>query len=114
MTTTQESNIIECYFKIPFTSITTTITLNKNITMSEFMERIVNVEIRNKLSIHSKYDIEIIEAGNPKCELANCIVPIMNETLLQRYGDTKNSISYYARPVNQVTREFTRDIDYTV
>lgn len=108
----QESNIIQNYFKIPFSELIVNLVVDNNLTLTEFYNY-VNVEVRQMLNIHSKYYIEIVESGKPDGELASCIEPRNDETLLQRYG-TKQIIAFYARPVNPETRVFTHLNDYSI
>lgn len=112
MANPQELNTINVYFKIPFGEQTTTCVVNNSLTTLEFMDY-VNIEVRNKLNINSRYDIEIVEAGKTNDELASRIEPRNDETLLQRYGETKKIMAYYARPVNPITREFVRQVNYS-
>jgi hypothetical protein len=112
MTTPQESNTIQVYFKIPFTEITTTCTVDASLTTLEFMEY-VDVEVRNNLNINSRYDIEIVDTGKPAGELAPCMEPRNDETLLQRYNIVNKLIAVYARPVHPITREFIRRDNYS-
>jgi hypothetical protein len=111
MSNTEESSTFQFYFKIPFTEITTFVEIQKCLTTNEFLEY-VNIEVRNNLNINSKYDIEVVDAGKPNGELAYCMEPRYDETLLQRYGNVKTIIACYARPVHPITREFIRRDNY--
>jgi len=111
-TYSQESNIIKVYFKIPFSEITTICEIEDSLTISKFINY-VNVEVRDKLNINERWYIEVVEAGNINGELALCMDP-SDETLLQRYNNrSKAFLAYYARPVNPITREFVRNINYS-
>jgi len=112
MATPQESNTIQVYFKVPFTDITTTCTVNCSLTTLEFMDY-VNSDVRNNLNINSRYDIEIVDTGKPAGELAPCMEPRNDETLLQRYNVVNKLIAVYARPVHPITREFIRRDNYS-
>jgi hypothetical protein len=112
MATPQESNTIQVYFKIPFTDITTTCVVDTGLTTTQFINY-VNVEVRNKLNINSRYDIEIVEAGNPGGEFASYMEARDDQTLLQRFNIINKLIAFYARPVIPITREFIRQNDYS-
>jgi hypothetical protein len=112
MATPQESSTIQVYFKIPFTDITTTCLVNNSLTTLEFMEY-VDVEVRNNLNINPRYDIEIVDIDKPRGELATCMEPRNDETLLQRYNRVNQLIALYARPVHPITREFIRRDNYS-
>jgi hypothetical protein len=64
------------------------------------------------LNINSKYYIEVIDVGQTDKELAQCIEPRDEDTLLQRYCHINQPIAFYVRPVNPITREFVRQNDY--
>ena len=113
MATPQEANTIQVYFKIPFTEITTTCVVNCNLTTNELLEY-VNTDVRNNLNINSRFDIELVDTGKPGGELATCMEPRYDETLLQRYNIVNKTISFYARPVHPITREFIRQENYSI
>jgi hypothetical protein len=73
----------------------------------------VNVEVRNNLNINSRYDIELVEVGKPDGELAPCMEPRNDETLLQRCNGSPKLMAYYARPIHPITREFVRRDNYS-
>jgi hypothetical protein len=112
MATPQESNTIQVYFKIPFTEITTTCNVDCSLTTLEFMNY-VNSDIRYNLNIHSRYYIELVDTGKPGGELATCMEPRYDETLLQRYNRMNKVIAFYTRPVHPITREFVRRDNYS-
>jgi hypothetical protein len=112
MPTPEESNTIKVYFKIPFTVITTTRIVSSSLTTNEFLEY-VNTYVRNNLNINSRYDIELVDTGKPGGELATCLEPRNDETLLQRYNRVNQVIAFYARPVHPITREFVRRDNYS-
>ena len=112
MATPQESNTIQVYFKIPFTDITTTCVVDCSLTTLEFMDY-VNSDVRNNLNINSRYDIELVDIGKRGGELATCMEPRYDETLLQRYNRMNKVIAFYARPVHPITREFVRRDNYS-
>ena len=103
----EESNTMEFYFKIPFTEITTTCNINSSLTISQFLEY-VNKVVRGRLNINSKYYIEVVDVGHSSKELAQCIVFRDEETLADRYDNINQPIACYVRPVDPITREFTR------
>jgi hypothetical protein len=105
-------NRIQVYFKIPYTEIASVFSLEKSMTMVEFMQY-VNEEVRNILHINARYAIDVVDTNKPGGELAEALEPF-NETLLQRYGTTNNYITFYARPVDPTTREFVRQVDYSI
>ena len=105
-------NNIQVYFKIPYTEIASVLLLEKSMTMFEFMQY-VNEEVRNILHINARYAIDVVDTNKPGGELAEALEPF-NETLLQRYGTTNNYITFYARPVDPTTREFVRQVDYSI
>lgn len=113
MASPQESNNIHVYFKIPYTEITTVTMVENSLTTIQFLDY-VNVEVRNILNINQRYDIELVDTGKPNGELSAPIEPRNNETLLQRYGNTNQIVAFYVRPVNPITREFTRNINYSL
>lgn len=103
------------YCKIPFTDITGMFTLQSNMTIAEFIEH-ANTNFRNNLNIHSSYDIEVVQTGNRDAELALPIETTTTQTLEQRYGHIYNAgniVAFYIRPVNPVTREFIRRVNYS-
>lgn len=112
MSASPETNIISVYFKIPYTELTTVIDVDDSLTTVEFLEY-VNVHVRNKLNINSRYDIELVDTGKPQGELAAPMEPRNDETLLQRYGQNRTHLTFYARPVNPITREFRRNANYS-
>lgn len=112
MSASSETNRISIYFKIPYTKITTVVNVDNSLTTIEFLEY-VNDHVRNKLNINSKYHIELVDTGKPEGELAAPMEPRYDETLLQRYGSNNTLVTFYARPVNPMTREFTRVTDYS-
>ena len=112
MSSSQESNTIQVYFKIPYTEITTLVVIKNSLTIREFLEY-VNIEVRNNLNINDYYDIEVVEAGKPCDELALHIEPSDEETLLQRYGNINTLVAFYARPVNVITGVFIRTDNYS-
>ncbi len=111
MVTPLEVNMVTVYFKIPFTDITTSCVVDNSLTTLEFMN-FVNMDVRNNLNINPRYDIELVEVGKPAGELAPCMEPRIDETLLQRYNGSPKLIAYYARPVHPITREFVRRDNY--
>lgn len=112
MATPEESNTIQVYFKIPFTDITTTCTVDCSLTTLEFIDY-VNADVRNNLNINSRYDIELVDTGKPGGELAQCMEPRNDVTLLQRYNNVNKLIAFYARPIHPITREFIRRDNYS-
>jgi hypothetical protein len=100
---TQQVRYFDVYCKIPFTEVTGTFRLQSNMTITEFLE-CANKDIRNNLNIHSYYSIEVVQTGKLGEEL-------------ERYGyiyNAGNLVAFYIRPVNPVTREFIRRVDYSV
>lgn len=69
--------------------------------------------MRNNLNINQRYDIELVDTGKPDGELAPPMEPRYDETLLQRYGHTNQLVTFYARPVHPITREFRRNANYS-
>jgi hypothetical protein len=112
MSSSPETNTIQVYFKIPYTEITTVVNVEDSLTTMEFLEY-VNTNVRNNLNINQKYDIEIVDTDKTGGELAAPMEPRYDETLLQRYGNTNQIISFYARPVHPITGEFIRQNDYS-
>jgi hypothetical protein len=110
MVTRLETTTVMIYFKIPYTDITHTCVVNNRLTTLQLIDY-VNVDVRNNLNINPRYDIELVEVGKPDGELAPCVEPRNDETLLQRYH-SPNMIAYYARPVHPITREFVRRDNY--
>lgn len=98
MPSPQETNTIQVYFKIPYTEVTTVVNVKDSLTTVEFMEY-VNTYVRNILNINPRDVIELVEAGKPGGELAVHMEPRHDETLLQRYGNTNQTLAFYARPV---------------
>lgn len=111
MDSSQETMEFIVYFKIPYTEVTSVNMIKKSLTTSEFVEY-VNTDVRNTLNINSKYYIEVVDISKPSGELAEPIEPRNDETLLQRYGDVNKSIAFYIRPVDRITREFIRRLNY--
>ena len=111
MTTPLEANTVMIYFKIPFTDITTTCVVDNTLSTLQLMDY-VNVDVRNNLNINPRYDIEIVEVGQLAGELAPCMEPRIDETLLQRCNGSPKLMVYYARPVHPITREFVRRDNY--
>ena len=101
------------YFKIPHSQISSIFMLQRTLTTTD-LQNYVNEEVRNRLHIHARYDIEIVDIDKPGGELAPAIVPNNEQLLIQRYGDINVPIAFYVRPVNPITREYVRNIDYSV
>jgi len=104
MTTSQETTFVQVYFIIPFTKIKTTCLINYHLSINEFLEY-VNTNVRNKLNINPRYDIELVYTGD------------QGETIdvYKKHLHNKHlTISFDAQPVNPVTREFIRLDDYSV
>jgi hypothetical protein len=102
---------IPFYFKVPFTEIRCSYKFPKNITIAQFLEQ-VNKDIRSMLNIHSKYYIEVVEANTDKGEYGEALLPNNSQTLQHRYGNLGVDISFYIRPVDPITKIFTRQISY--
>lgn len=111
MSSSQESTTIRVYCKIPYTDISTVFQIQNSLTTKEFLEY-VNINVRNNLNINQRYDIEIVDTGKPHGELAEPMEPRCDETLLERYGNTNTLVTFYARPINPITREFIRNANY--
>ena len=111
MTTPPEANTVTIYFKIPYTDITTTCVVDNSLTTLQLMDY-VNVDVRNNLNINPRYDIELVEVGQRAGELATCMEPRNDETLLQRCNGSSKLMAFYARPVHPITREFVRRDNY--
>lgn len=113
MSASPETNNITIYFKVPYTDITTVVDVDDSLTTMEFLEYVNNENnyIRDKLYINSRFDIEVVDTGKPGDELACPMEPRYDETLSQRYGQNK-FVSFYARPVHPITREFRRSDNY--
>lgn len=117
MSTTEILQTIWVYFKIPFTEITALFKLQDNLPMNELFEY-VNTDIRNNLNINTKYDIQLVETGQPNEELAYNITTYRYEQTLREIYDSNNNynnntISFYVRPIHHITREFVRQNDYS-
>lgn len=112
MASPQETNTIQVYFKIPYTEITSVVVVQNSLTTQEFLEY-VNIDVRNNLNINQRYDIELVDTGKEGGELAPPMEPRYDETLLQRYGNTRQTVAFYARPVHPITREFRRNANYS-
>jgi hypothetical protein len=113
---TQQVRYFDIYCKIPFTEVTGTFRVQSNMTITQFLEY-ANADIRNNLNIHSYYAIEVVQTGKPGVELAEAIEPTHEQTLEERYGNIYNAgnlVAFYIRPVNPVTREFIRRVDYSL
>lgn len=110
----QSSRIMEFYCKIPFTENTCKINVNSNLTIVEFLEYVDSI-IKNNLNINSKYDIILVEMGQPRDELDRPIEPSYDQTLERRYGTIYNmgmSVGFYVRPINPITRDYIRRENY--
>ncbi len=103
--------MIEVYFKIPFTEDTKIFKIQNNLTITEFLEYI-NVYVRNQFNINDNYLIEVVDS-----DLGELGVPIqmnINQTLYERYGNIKSSLTYYIRPIHPITKLFVCKNDYTL
>ena len=122
MTHTQELRTMEFYCKIPYTEITSTFRVPCDLTIAQFYEYCNNV-VKVNLNIHSRYDIELVDIDNNvngQAELARAIELRNNQTLKERYhlnynnnNNNNNQTAIYIRPVNQTTREFIIQNDYS-
>lgn len=110
--TASSETMYNIYFKIPFTEFTYSTDVPVLLTTEKLIEK-VNLSIRSFLHISSKYDIELVDVGQPDGELAPHIEPRDDETLIQRYGNANRFIAMYVRPVGRVTRHFPRRITYS-
>jgi hypothetical protein len=106
-------NVVQVYFKIPYTEICSVFLLENSLTMVEFMQY-VNIEVRNTLHINIRYAIDVVDTNQEARELADALEPRADETILQRYGQHNTYLTFYARPVDPMTREFVRQVDYSI
>lgn len=111
MTTTEESDIISVYCKIPFTEITITFYSHDSLNIKQFLQEGITF-IRTRLNINTKYDIELVDVSQPFGEYALPLQPRNDQTLRERYRNV-NPIVFYARPIDPNTREFIRRDEYT-
>ena len=103
------NDTVLCYFKIPFTEERTTIKFSGAMTISQLYIACCGSEhgvLRNMFNIDPKYVIQLVEANSDKGEYGPTLLPNDNETIEQRYGNLKQPIPFYARPVNAETGEF--------
>jgi hypothetical protein len=101
--------IIEVYFKIPFTEDIKIFKIQNNLTITQFLEY-VNVHVRKQININDNYLIEVVDS-----DLGELGIPIQsnnNQTLYQRYGNIKTSLTYYIRPIHPVTKVFVCKNNY--
>jgi hypothetical protein len=103
--------IIEVYFKIPFTEMTKIFKIKNNLTITEFL-KYVNVYVRNQFNINDNYVIEVVDSDLG--ELGVSIQTNTNQTIYERYGNIKSSLTYYLRPVHSVTKVFVCKNDYSL
>jgi hypothetical protein len=99
------------YFKVPFTEIRCSYKFPENITITQFLEK-VNKDILTILKIHSKYYLEVVETNTDKGEYGQALLPNDRQTLQHRYGNLNSDISFYVRPVDPITKIFTRQTSY--
>lgn len=86
--------------------------VQNSLTTQDFLEY-VNIYVRNNLNINQRYDIELVDTGKEGGELAPAMEPRYDESLLQRYGNTRQTVVFYARPVHPIIREFRRNTNYS-
>jgi len=82
-------------FKFTYTDIIKQYSVEKNITLKNFIQDIKN-RIRNDFNINDNEDIEIIEAGQENDELA-CPLESSDITLKQKYENKYKIMSFYIK-----------------
>lgn len=82
-------------FKFIYTDIIKQYSVEKNITLKNFIQDIKN-RIRNDFNINNNEDIEIIEAGQENNELS-CALESSDITLKQKYETKYKMTSFYIK-----------------